>query len=65
MTRLIIWILNQFKDYSLCTAGASLMKRDAHQRLIVVCIYCKNDEIQFRGYLFMANCMDCKSIQRL
>ena len=38
MTQLIIWILNQFKDYSLCTTGASLMKRDVHHRLIVIYI---------------------------
>ena len=61
------WTLNQFKGYNSYTAGASLMKRDVHQRLIVIYIYTyfKFHEIRFRGYLVMANCMDFQSIQGL
>ena len=44
---------------------ASLMKPDVLQRLRVIYIYFKFHEIQFRGYLVIANYMDFKSIQGL
>ena len=43
----------------------SLIKIDMLQRLIVIYIYFKFHEIQFRGYLVMANYLDFKSIQGL
>ena len=41
------------------------MKLDMLQRLIVIYFYFKFYEIQFRGYLVIANYMDFKSIQGL
>ena len=41
------------------------MKLKLYQRLIVIYIQFKFHEIQFRGYLVMANYMDFKSIQGL
>ena len=41
------------------------MKLGVLQRLIVIYIYFKFNEIQFGGYLVIANYMDFKSIQGL
>ena len=45
--------------------NASLTKLDVHQWLIVIYIYFKFHEIQFRSYLVIANYMDFKSVQEL
>ena len=41
------------------------MKLDVPQRLIVIYFYFQFHEIQFRGFLVIANHMDFKSIQGL
>ena len=59
------WILNKFKGYNSWVTKASLAKLDMHQRLIVIYIWFKFHEIQFRGYLVIAKYMDFKSTQGL
>ena len=51
-------------------SGAHLLRYaarqlDVHQCLIVIYIYLKFHDIQFRGYLVIANYMDFKSTQGL
>ena len=41
------------------------MKRDVHQRFLVISIYFKFHEIRFRGYVVLVNFVDFKSIQGL
>ena len=45
--------------------STNLMKLDVHHQHIVICIYFKIHEIQFRGYLVIANYMDFKLIHEL
>ena len=58
-------VLNHFKDYNSCFPGASLMKRNVHQHLIVIYIYIHCHKILSSSYLVMANFKDFKLIQGL
>ena len=36
MLRLILWVLNEFRDYNSCTTEASLMKPEVYQRVMFI-----------------------------